>query len=886
MALLAIVVLVVGVPWALWSVGGAPWPSEAPTLDWLTDDLGSGEILSVLLVVLWLAWAHFTVCIVVELVQARRTGARAHVPGGGVGTQTLARRLVAAVLLIAGSTTALMPAASASTTSTSHGIVSTVGATGHQVAEAGAAATTAAAQPAMQTGKAVAGGPMAEHLAGLEAGDLLYLVQPPEGRHYDSLWDISERFLGDGRRWREVYDLNRGFVQADGGALQDPDLIYPGWRLVLPADARGPGVISVGDDRDRDRVTRANNAVNPTRGDDATGQAGDATDAAAASEASATVGSPQSAGALAAQLGVAGGLVAAGLLFGLKRRRGWNGGGPRGGGGLKPEDEIGLRLAADLGGAAVVDRALRQAAHATADAGHTLGTVRAAYLDAHTFSISFASPTSTPVPPGWRSAPDGRMWTVDRETALRFEPPAGTPSPCPGLVTLGTGLQDTLVLLDVASAPGAVALVGGQDAAGAALSMAVELATNPWSDRARVCAVGLDEETAAALTDIAPDRLRHVRDLDALLTRPEEDDAGLLLCFAEPTEDQARELSARAASRRGAVLVVGPAGLDTAPWQLQVVDGRIVNPLLGLDVAAQTLRPGLLAAVAAMFRDADGVRETADTELFVSSVPGFDASLLDLTSAPPVSVRVLGPVQVQAPGPIDPARRDLATEIVTYVALNPAGVHPGVLASAIWPRGVSQEVFRAAVEHAQRWLGDNAAGKPRLAPDEQGRLRLDLRDVRVDWHVLVTRYERAAQAADPTLDLAAGLSCVEGPALDGLPTGRYSWLAHSALQRDMQVLGTRAAGELAAVAEAAGNLELATQALRTGLDMVPACEELWRAELELTAAHDASRLPAVVEEMFATIAEHGSPRGAEATTVALVEELLPGGGRARVVQTA
>jgi hypothetical protein len=102
----------------------------------------------------------------------------------------------------------------------------------------------------------------------------------------------------------------------------------------------------------------------------------------------------------------------------------------------------------------------------------------------------------------------------------------------------------------------------------------------------------------------------------------------------------------------------------------------------------------------------------------------------------------------------------------------------------------------------------------------------------------------------------------------------------------MRVLATRAAGELAAVAEAAGNIELATQALRTGLDMVPACEPLWRAELELAAAHDPSRLPTVVDEMFAAIAEHGSPRGAEATTLALVEELLPGGGRPRVVQTA
>src|SRR5260370_32000274 len=50
----------------------------------------------------------------------------------------------------------------------------------------------------------------------------------------DNLWDIAARFLGDGERWQQIYDLNRGKPQPGGGRLTDPDLIYPGWVLALP----------------------------------------------------------------------------------------------------------------------------------------------------------------------------------------------------------------------------------------------------------------------------------------------------------------------------------------------------------------------------------------------------------------------------------------------------------------------------------------------------------------------------------------------------------------------------------------------------------------------------------------------------------------------------
>jgi 5'-nucleotidase len=51
----------------------------------------------------------------------------------------------------------------------------------------------------------------------------------------DSLWRLARIHLGTGTRWQEIYELNRGRVQADGRSLRNPYLILVGWVLELPA---------------------------------------------------------------------------------------------------------------------------------------------------------------------------------------------------------------------------------------------------------------------------------------------------------------------------------------------------------------------------------------------------------------------------------------------------------------------------------------------------------------------------------------------------------------------------------------------------------------------------------------------------------------------------
>jgi nucleoid-associated protein YgaU len=44
----------------------------------------------------------------------------------------------------------------------------------------------------------------------------------------DSLWAIAEQELGDGNRWRELYDANKNTIG------DNPDLIEPGMVLKIP----------------------------------------------------------------------------------------------------------------------------------------------------------------------------------------------------------------------------------------------------------------------------------------------------------------------------------------------------------------------------------------------------------------------------------------------------------------------------------------------------------------------------------------------------------------------------------------------------------------------------------------------------------------------------
>ena len=65
--------------------------------------------------------------------------------------------------------------------------------------------------------------------AGVVPAGVVVTVQPG-----DSAWSIADAHLGDGMRWRDLWDANREVLQPDGLSWIDPQIIRIGWRLHLP----------------------------------------------------------------------------------------------------------------------------------------------------------------------------------------------------------------------------------------------------------------------------------------------------------------------------------------------------------------------------------------------------------------------------------------------------------------------------------------------------------------------------------------------------------------------------------------------------------------------------------------------------------------------------
>ena len=221
LGILGSLVLLVGVPVGLVTLVGNPLPTEAPSSAWLTADLTATLLINVLAILVWVVWAHFVVCFLTEWRALRAGRMPSRVVLGG-GSQTLARQLVASILLLSGGASiasgvsAITAPAAETPTSASPAVVQTVE---PQVVLHATDDDTATTQ-------------RTKH----------YEVRPPVGRNHDTLWDIADRTLGDPLRWKEIYALNKDRMQGDGRRLTDADLIMPGWQLRLPADAKGAGV--------------------------------------------------------------------------------------------------------------------------------------------------------------------------------------------------------------------------------------------------------------------------------------------------------------------------------------------------------------------------------------------------------------------------------------------------------------------------------------------------------------------------------------------------------------------------------------------------------------------------------------------------------------------
>ncbi|MFE9104594.1 hypothetical protein [Actinomadura geliboluensis] len=991
-AVIALAALLVGVPFALFTAFGSPLPDHLPTASDLTQKVGPGSLIAILVALVWLAWLQLAACVVVEVYAGvRGVGVPARVPLAG-GTQSLVHRLVVAALLLFTATTTIMPAFTAA---------------GLSQRPAAAAEAPVQAQPQAQGFRQVADAP--EHPAAAErvAADLtadpaeksattkIYRVQPPEGRHHESLWEIAEKCLGEGRRYKEIYALNKNHIQPDGTRLTIASLIRPGWILEMPADAKGAKVVPVKDLNDYFRYGHAvpdepeqpapepapappkqqqptqppasqppasqppatqPPATQPPASQPPASQAPPATQTPApentpapqqsqtpeqqapresepahppahaegpsgemggeAGSGGADVpgrgGQQQEDTGAAFDLGwpqglAAASLIAAGLLGVLGRRRRtqlWN----RAFGhmvvrpeGAAAEAERALRIGADDAAATLLDLGLRHMSKSMAAGGRALPTVYGVHIGRGSLDLWIAPADRNPPAP-WQAFDDGQVWRLrdDALPMLEASDLGDVLAPYPGLVSIGTNANGR-ILVDLEAAHGLIALRGDEDARRAALSaIALELATNRWSDHMRITLVGFGAELGEGLTEIAPDRVRAVPTLhDALPElegRSEEVRQALaasgvdsvltgrcrgvfgeawmphyLIMADRPDEQEADRLVAlaRTGTRMAAGYIV-PGDVQGATWTWDVdAAGRLQAGVLGFDVEAQLVRDDDYRGVFELFRTAGRLESV--------QLPGLAGGAEPPTAQQSsVDIRLLGPIEVDAPGPMDESRRELCTEVLVFLAAHPEGVHPTVLSGAVWPRGASAGVRDATVARVSDWLGRDARGRPNLYHDERGRIRLGS-EVRVDIAVfrwLVWR--SAAEPASETAYMAYALDLVRGPLLADRPRGRYAWLANHDLEYETPARIIDVAHRLVVLRLEEGDPRGAVSAARAGLRLASDDEGLWRDLLRAThATGDVAQVRVVVDELRSRIARDPYLDQLQPETEALVEELVP-----------
>jgi hypothetical protein len=980
-AIVLLLTLLAGVPAALVAVIGSPIPHTLPSVPLLTQRLGIGAVLKLVSLVVWLAWLQLVVCVVTEVRAAvRNAGMPARVPLAG-GLQPVVHRLVTATLLLFSAATALTPAVM------------------HAAPPAIAAAGPARAAlepgsrpiPAVLTAARPAAAPASPGVAfhRVRRTEKIYVVQPPQGRFHESLWEIAQNHLGDGRRYREIFELNKDRMQPDGSKLTIASLIRPGWILRMPRDAHGPGIKLV---TLHERVpepaapatpapapptstpaatptstpaatptstpaatptstpaatptstpapppatpapatpapapatpapapaTPAPTATAPAPAATAPAGSVPATSAPAtpaparsaptpvpaglgpAPAASVTAGrsAPARRGALSPVADTpvlpyelaAAALLAAGVLSALGRRRReqlWQ----RAFGRRLPAPagraamaEVALRLGASEPSTRVLDTGLRYLSQALAVQGRPLPTVFAAHIGRENLDL-WVAPAGSGAPAPWVAVGDGQVWRLPVSVVPGLDPDqvAEAVPPFPGLVSIGTDGTGR-VLVDLEAAHGLIAVTGHRVPAALA-AMAVELATNSWSGPISLTLVGF----GADLTALAPERITCVATLaEALPALAERDELAArsraepfwtphyLISAVPPSPAERGELLRLARGRPAAATGYVVAGeIAGAAWTWQITErGRLRTGLLGLDVQAQLLPAEQYEAVLDLFAVA---AEPAGVAL--SAPPPAVAPPGHLVPGPPMPVEItmLGPVSVHAPGMIEPERLGLATEVAIFLAAHPGGVHPNVLGAAIWPRGVTPEVRDATVARVREWLGRDEIGRPHLATDASGRLRLGSQ-ARVDWQVFCTLLARAAEAGPPAEEeaLAQALGLVTGPFLDGVESGRYTWLASDGLAYEVAARVADAAHRLCQLRLGRDDPYAAMEAARTGLRLAFDDELLWR-DL-LTAAHATGQEPllrAAVDEVCArTALDQVLPRMAPQTE-ALIDELLP-----------
>jgi hypothetical protein len=473
-ALVVLGALLPGFPVILATTIGNPLPGLG---DLIVGDVSDTAVLAFLASVTWVAlgvaWAQFTVAVLVEVYcRLARISLPRNIVGVLPGQQRLAQGLVTAVLVLVPTLTGTAQAAAPATGSR---IAATAP---HNVDESAHYATTAPTRPAqsdVRTGASLQVSPGQQVIgAGQRTSDTATLhTVTADGP--GTWWDLAEMYLGDGVRWREIWDLNVGRQQDDGQTVSQMRSLRVGWTVLVPAYVGVPA-----DHADESQ--------------------------------------PASAGW---GLGSGAGLLAAASLLALRhsRRRAFRHRRPGRMIATSPPDLVGMeKILLGQGGAALgevawLDQALRSLGQQVTAAGARLPDVLAVQISDQVLELILTAPTNLPgpePPAPWRRDPCTGHWQLHRgdhtpdtpEQARRHREDF---APYPTLVPIGHDNNGDYWLLDLEQL-GALRLAGDRDRClDLARFIAADLAHHPWAEHLEVTLIGFGAE----LSDLNPERLTY-----------------------------------------------------------------------------------------------------------------------------------------------------------------------------------------------------------------------------------------------------------------------------------------------------------------------------------------------------------------------------------------
>ncbi|MEV6653894.1 hypothetical protein [Streptomyces sp. NPDC051219] len=379
--------------------------------------------------------------------------------------------------------------------------------------------------------------------------------------------------------------------------------------------------------------------------------------------------------------------------------------------------EAQLTAAAEPGGAARLDLALRTLAHQVAQQEDATGLppLRAARIGARTVEVLPEDLAQEPQAPFvWGQ---GGWWVLPADAGLLDDETAHeVAAPYPGLVTVGSTEADDLLLLNLAHVPALLLDGNPVHITEVCTSLALELGMSPWASEVEIVTVGFGKDLPQLLPKPRIAHMRHaahaLRDLSERLLEahqmPETSHQPYLLLCASPLDADTAWEFAEVIDKAATVPVtlIAPASTAAAHFpEAQILNASLSEPqhldYAGADITVQRLQHAAYLQITAALK--------------VSAQPAHPAEgpWQDVPDEPD---HVEQPAQTAPEKPAAPA-----TDVAPSSALTPAGdvsgeVFPALLAATTDPSGLRPLPTAQAPAQAEEEHGPDTEATAAPAP--------------------------------------------------------------------------------------------------------------------------------------------------------------------------